>query len=132
MVDFLTPEVKKVARILMEELDCPRSLGIKMLIDSGEWLQLANMECNPLHYNDPKSFMYAYQATELLRKVDSPLPGIDLEALAIEKWWWAEKECFKTNRRLNEICDFNTHNGVLSPMRSSPISGGLVVFFVRR
>ncbi len=111
MVDFLTPEVKKVARILMEELDCPRSLGVKMLIDAGEWLQLVKLECNPLHYADARDFMLAYQATELLRKLDSALPGLDLERAAIEKWWWAERECFRTNRRLNEIQDFGSLNG---------------------
>ena len=111
MVDFLTPEVKKVALTLMGELDCPRAMSVKMLIDAGEWEQLVKLECNPLHYPDAHSFMLAYQATELLRKLDSPLPGLDLEAAAIEKWWWAERECFRTNRRLNEIQDFGSLNG---------------------
>lgn len=109
----MTPEVLNVVRAYMAGLDCARSLTVSLLIDAGEWDQLFNLGCDPGDYSSAEEFRAANCATEFLRKLDCPeLLGLDLEATAIEKWWWAEKECFRTNQRLFEIMDLGTLSGV--------------------
>lgn len=95
-----------------------------MLIKAGEWGQLVDLTCDPRHYSSAEDYRAAACATDLLRKIDDPslIPGLDLEARALEKWLWAEKECFKTNRRLNEIFDFGTLSG-------SPVEEAILDFF---
>lgn len=119
----MTSEMRGIVLSFMEGLDCARSLAVSLMIQHDEWGQLLSMSCDPRHYSSAEEFRAANLATEFLRKLDEPslLPELDLEATAIEKWWWAEKECFKTNRRLNEICDMGTLNG-------SPVSDDILRF----
>jgi hypothetical protein len=119
----MMPQVRSLVLSYMEGLDCARSLSISLLIKAGEWDQLFSMKCDPRLYSSAEEYRAANCATELLRKLDCPeLLGLDLEAIAIEKWWWAEQECFKTNRRLNEIFDFGTLLGL-------PVEDGILLFF---
>lgn len=122
----MTPEVLDIALSYMEGLDCARSLSIAVMLRHGEWGQIFACEVDPAHYNSPESYRASACATDFLRKLDAPglVPGLDLEALAIEKWLWAERECFRTNRRINEIHDFGTLNGV-------PVPGEMIKFFDR-
>jgi len=102
----------------MEGLSCPRALTVAILIRHKEWVQLAKLTADPHQYSDAESYWQAAMATDLLRKFE-PLPtGIDTQAVAMETWWQAERQCFKTNNRLHSytfmalaenderICDF--------------------------
>jgi len=113
---LLTSEMHKVALNLMEGLDSARSLTVAIMLRYEEWDQLVNLSCDPHLYVDAQSYYRDTCATDFLRKVELTIPGIDPEAAAIEKWWAAERKCFETNRRLNEISDFGTLSGV--PVRS--------------
>jgi hypothetical protein len=93
-------QTRKVALAMMEELNCPRSLTVAILIRGNEWAQIANLATEPLHYLDADSFFRATQATDLLRKVEELETGIDREANAISKWETAESWCYATNERL--------------------------------
>lgn len=117
MSNFLTPEVLEVALSLMEELDSPRSLTVAILIRNEEWVQLMQLECNPSNYCDSESYLRATAATDFLRKLDSNVPGLDPENAAFQKWLEAEKQCYLTNCRLNEILDFGTLNQSPCPER---------------
>jgi hypothetical protein len=86
---------------------------VSLLIRHNEWDQLFSLKCDPGFYSSAEEYRAANCATEFLRKLDCPeLTELDLEAITLEKWWWAEKECFKTNKRINEIVDFGTLLGV--------------------
>lgn len=85
----------------MEGLACPRSLGVKILIECGEWRQLAELRCDPRQYGTPDAYFRAASATEFLRKCpDLPLEGVNRREAALSKWWKAERQCFRTNARL--------------------------------
>jgi hypothetical protein len=108
----MTSEMLDIALSYMEELDCARSLSLAIMLRYSEWDQVLNLRAVPAHYSTHGAYLASAAATEFLRKLDDPsLCGIDLEAVAIEKWLWAEGECFKTNRRFNDIMDFGTLNG---------------------
>jgi len=95
----------------MEGLDSARSLTVAIMLREGMWDQVVKLTCDPRHYNTAEQYLRAASATDFLRKIQVEIPGIDPEAAAIEKWWEAERTCFVTNRRLNEITDFGTLSG---------------------
>lgn len=97
----LTQDVQDVVLAFMEGLDCPRALTVAILLRSSEWDQLTSLEADPKHYSSPLAYLDAVTATDLLRKYRGFDLDVDPEAAALEKWWWAEKECFRTNRRLD-------------------------------
>ena len=112
----MTSEMLNITLSYMEGLDCARSLTIAILLRYSEWDQILRMKVDPVQYSTHEAYFSAAAANEFLRKLDDPsLTGADLEAEAIEKWLWAEGECFKTNRRFNEIMDFGTLNGSIAP-----------------
>jgi len=96
----MDPSVRKIALATMEELNCPRSLTVAILIRHNEWAQIASLGTEPLHYTTADSYYRAVQATDLLRKVEELETGIDREANAIQKWELAESWCYQTNERL--------------------------------
>jgi len=84
------------------------------MVRYSEWDQLITLKVDPKHHNTSDSYFRAAQATDFLRKFEE-IPAdcsANRESTSFEKWLWAEKECFKTNRRLNELRDFGTLNGV--------------------
>jgi len=112
----MTSEMLDVTLSMMEGLDCARSLSIAIMLRYGEWDQILRLKVDPGHYSTHEEYLAAAGSTEFLRKLDDPsLTSLDLEAVAIEKWLWAEGECFKTNRRINEIMDFGTLCGTVAP-----------------
>lgn len=111
MKNPLTPQVQRVVLTLMEGLDCPRSLQVAILVRYEEWDQLTLLRVDPKHYCDSEAYLDAAAATEFLRKFDGFPLSLDLKAQAVEKWYWAEKQCFRTNQRFNEIMDFGTLGG---------------------
>jgi hypothetical protein len=119
--DVLTPEVQDVVLSFLEGLNCARSLTIAMMIRHNEWVQMCNMQCNPASYDSSDSYYRAAAATDILRKVDATVPGVDREGATFAKWVAAERSCFKTNQRFNEIMDFGTLNG-------EPVCDGIMEF----
>lgn len=86
---------------VMEGLACPRALSVAILIRHGEWRQLVELRCDPLHYDTAERYYGAVSATDILRKCrDLPL-HVDRREAALKKWWEAEKQCFRTNLRFS-------------------------------
>lgn len=98
-------QTRRIALAMMEELNCPRSLTVAILLRYGEWAQIALMATEPSHYPDADSYFRAVQASDLLRKVEELDTGIDREANAISKWEEAESRCYATNERLANFLD---------------------------
>lgn len=105
MKKSLIPEVLDVAHSILEGLDCAHSLSASLLIKYGEWDQLVQKTCDPRSFLTAEDYMCANAATELLRKFPDLPTTLDLDAITLEKWWWAERECFRTNRRLDAYID---------------------------
>lgn len=103
MLKRLTPDVELVVKTLMGDLDTPRSLTVKTLVENGEWEQLANMELDPRRYTEPDLYWRDGMATELLRKCADFSNSDQLNLVTFNKWLWAEHQCTRTNQRLSVL-----------------------------
>lgn len=95
--------MESIVKTLMGDLDTPRSLAVKMLVENGEWDQLANMELDPRRYTDPEVYWRDGMATELLRKCADFSDESQLNLVTFNKWLWAEHQCERTNQRLSIV-----------------------------
>lgn len=85
---------------LLEDIGTPRSLCVSLLIRHNEWAQVAQLKCDPRLYLTAESFRKDYVATDILRKCADLPTGIDTHSASVQKWFEAEKQCLKTNLRL--------------------------------
>jgi hypothetical protein len=88
---------------VMENLHCPRSLTVAILLRYEEWNQLVELTTDPAHHLDAYSFSKAYQATEFLRKFDGLPTSYNKEQLARESFVDSERQCLETNLRLSRF-----------------------------
>ena len=99
-------DVKSTVTRLLAGLDTPRALTVKLMVDYGEWAQIAKLNLNPDHYLDCSAhalkFGCDFQATELLRKcADLPCASPkDRREAAREGWLDSERLNAATNARL--------------------------------
>lgn len=91
----------KLALSVMEELSCPRSLTVAILLRYEEYDQLTDLKTDPLAYNDPEAFASAYQASTFLKKYPFLPTSVDKDAVASQSWYESESACYKTNERLS-------------------------------
>lgn len=103
-MDFMTQDVREVALSYMEGLDSSQSLGVAIMLRYGDWDSICDLTTDPNAYSDPNDYLRNAAASCFLKKLDVDT-GVDLEPATFEKWLWAEKECFKTNVRLNRFLD---------------------------
>lgn len=97
----------EVVTLFLEDVDTPRSLMVKLLIEHGEWDQLGNLTCDPALYLTADSYVLDAAATDILRKCKN-LPGVKPDQLrknAYDKWIKAEKLCATTNARFSAYID---------------------------
>lgn len=90
-----------LARVLFaycKSVDTPVSLGVWLRYKYGEHKQLAECAVNPSQYLSAWSFSKDYSVVSLLKKYEGLKTGIDLKAVAIEKWRQSEVKCAATNR----------------------------------
>lgn len=106
MMNLLTPEVNEIVLAMMEGLSCPRSLTVAVMTRYGMWEELMQLDLNVTDYANAEAYFRAAQASKLLAKLNCEVPGLDPKAAALAKWWEAEKHCFLTNQRLNNLADF--------------------------
>lgn len=103
---MLSSNLKRIVLRLMRALDTPRSLGMKILIEAEEWGQLVGMTMDPKNY---ETFLHdglqRYRkdavATELLRKFNGKVVGLDPVQTALDTFWASEQSCAQSNTRLH-------------------------------
>lgn len=93
-------DILKVAQAVLAELDCPRSLTVTLMMRHGEWDQLANLRVEVADYNNSDNYYRAAQATELLRKSNFLPLSTDRRKAAVDNFYVAEQQCYRTNERL--------------------------------
>lgn len=98
--NFLSCEVKKAALALCDGLAGSRSNEFRELIASNDWDALVNSSVNPNDYSCPESYFRDAAALSFLKKYEALPTKIDKKANAIEKFWKAERNCFRSNQRL--------------------------------
>jgi hypothetical protein len=89
--------------LFLEGLDCPRSLTVDILFRMGEHEQLADLEFNPLHYNDLVALRDSYAATKFLSKFKGLKMNRDLDRVALQKFEKFELLCRDTNSRFRNL-----------------------------
>lgn len=99
-------QVLRVIQCLAEDIGTPRALAVKLLAESGEWLQLQQLKVDLQDYicrpdrNDSESFWKDCLITDLLRKCDLQTE-VDREAGAIATFEACERLNARTNARLH-------------------------------
>lgn len=86
-----------------EALDCPRALTAAILYRNMEHKQLAELVCDPLHYESFVEFRAAYAATKFLSKFKGLTLDYDLDEVALLKFKKFELQCAQTNSRFRNL-----------------------------
>ena len=98
---LLPSDMVRQASLLFEGLGSPIALSAAIMLRYGEWDGLAALSVKPLSYIDPLTYLRDAAAVSFLKKLQQ-LPGTtDRRARAIEKWWDGERQCARTNMRLD-------------------------------
>jgi hypothetical protein len=114
--------VKKVAFEIFKGIATPKALAAWLLLENGEWDQLANLEADPSMYFEAEDYWRDATVVSLLRKYE-PLPtSYDRKAIAEENFRICEESCFRANRRLYPLYD---------DLKSYRIQGGVHEVFLR-
>lgn len=90
-------------RSFLSSLDCPRSLAVWLLYESGEHDQLIDLGFDPLHYVNSVDVRDAYTATKFLSKFKGLTLNRDLDEVALEKFSFYEDLCMHTNARFKDL-----------------------------
>jgi len=100
MKSLLPNEVVRTVSHLLEDLDTPISLSVSLRLRYGEWDGIAEMHCDPRSYLCSNRFARDAAAIGLLKKLKELPTSHDRRAAAITKWWEGERQCYRTNERL--------------------------------
>lgn len=87
------------------DLDTPLCHKLLELWDRGEWDQIMRMRVSPRDYLCSEEYFRDAQAIALIRKLPVKIGGVDPEEAALQKMWQAEKVCYVTNRRFEQLLD---------------------------
>lgn len=102
----LDVHLQRVIFTLCEDLDTPRSLTVKLLIEHEEWDQIARIRCDPAHYANADQYFRSVVASDLLRKCADLPTSWDRGAAAILAFYEAEMLCSVTNARFSRyLCN---------------------------
>lgn len=109
MTKTLPKCLERVVDQILIDLDTPRSLTVRLLIQHGEWDQLLNLKADPAQYETAGDYFKSVIATDFLRKC-ADVPGSNPESRrlkAVEGFYKAERLCKVTNDRF----DIHINNG---------------------
>lgn len=106
----LSPEVKRLAASIWKAIGSPLSTELKVMLDEGDWVGIAQKRVEPRDYTDAANYFLDAQASSLLRKYEAlPTSKPDRRRKALENWSKGEAECYKTNERLSPYLEGMTH-----------------------
>lgn len=96
----LSTSVARAVHLLLEDLSTPVSLKVKILIDNGEWDQLASLAVDPRHYLDAESYWRDAMASNIIRKLPELPTSFNRQVVAEDSFVDSERKCLRANRRL--------------------------------
>lgn len=85
---------------LCNQINTPRSLTVKILIENQEWDQLINLSIDPNHYDSHLDFKDDYLITEVLRKSPYLPSSYDTAGEALKTFLLAEQMCKSASQRI--------------------------------
>lgn len=98
--NLLPRDLEQVVLRMCEDLSTPVTLGVAIRVRYGCWDELAAMRVDPKHYLEADGYWRDAAAVGLLRKCQDLGTTIDRKAVAQENFWLSERQCFRTNQRL--------------------------------
>lgn len=93
-------DVEIIVQRLCADIATPRSLTVSLMVQYGEWDQLANLRADPMTYSNPHRFKVDAAVTGILRKCQNLPTTVDRKKAAISNFWSGERDCTRTNLRL--------------------------------
>jgi len=85
---------------LLEDLATPLSLSVAIKLRYEDWDGISEMSPDPRSYLDSDHYARDAAACGMLRKLQELPTSHNRSEAAIQKWWQGERDCFRTNRRL--------------------------------
>lgn len=108
--NLLPDYLARTASLYFEGLGTPFALKADILFRSGDWKGLAELSVDPRRYADSASYCRDNAAASLLKKLSELPTGIDRRAAALRKWWDGERDCYRSNERLNPYLRVNRNS----------------------
>lgn len=93
-------DLERIAVRFFDGIATPVALACKTAVKELRWDDLASMRVDPGKYSTPDSYLLDVAAVSLLRKMQDLPTSFDRAAKARENFWLAERECWRTNERL--------------------------------
>lgn len=97
----LPNELVRSASLYFEGLGTPLALSAAVMLRHGEWDGLARLSVDPRSYVCPQRYARDNAACALLKKLEELPTVTDRRQAAMQKWWEGERDCYRTNERLN-------------------------------
>ena len=91
----LSTSVARAVHLLLEDLSTPVSLKVKILIDNGEWDQLASLAVDPRHYLDAESYWRDAMASNIIRKLPELPTSFNRQVVAEDSFVDSERSVFE-------------------------------------
>jgi hypothetical protein len=99
----LSTSTRSILKIL-EDLSTPISLSLAIRLRHNDLEGILSYSIDPRHYVDPERYFRDSQAVALFKKRrDIRVAGVNPKATALDKWWSAERSCYKSNERLSRF-----------------------------
>lgn len=100
MKPLLPGDLVRVAVKYYDGLATPVAQACKQHLLNGDWDALASMRASPKDYTSADSYRLDACAVSFLRKMEELPTSFDRAGKALENFWKAERECWRTNERL--------------------------------
>jgi len=99
----LSTSTRSILKIL-EDLSTPISLSLAIRLRHNDLEGILSYSTDPRHYIDPERYFRDTQAVALFKKRrDIQVAGVNPRTAALDKWWSAERSCYKSNERLSRF-----------------------------
>lgn len=107
MSSLLPSDVVRTVLTLLEDLATPISLSVAIKVRYGEWDGVLDFSPDPRSYLCADRYSRDAAACGILKKLKELPTTFDRRASAIEVWWQGERDCYKTNERLQRFLPEN-------------------------
>lgn len=107
MQGLLPDDVVRTVSLLLEDLGTPIALSVAVKLRYGDWDGISEMNPDPRSYLDADRYARDAAACGILRKLKELPTSHDRRAVAIQKWWQGERDCYQTNVRLRRYLPEN-------------------------
>jgi hypothetical protein len=116
MSTVFSREVEDTLQRICRAVGSPLAKQVSQLVDLKDWDALVSLECDPRNYNNPYTYRGDAICVSFLRKAkELPTTKFDKPAKALENFWAAERDCYRTNERLSPLLygDYSSYDDVV-------------------